>query len=338
MYTNDDLYGGKFLAVVEKELAEAKGVRIASGYTSFDILHRFKDDFIRISENGGNVQLLLGMAFYEGLAQNKLTLLEELSRKLSAGNPNNGVYVSYSQRYHGKVYAFDEGSQTSIYVGSSNFSRSGLSENIECTVPVTSTEERKQLESFLSYLLNEDNAINILKADIVVPGTNKYRQRVALTTLDDLQKYDPESISTDGLEHLDISLARIATKEKSNLNIYFGKGRWSRTSGKVLPRPWYEAEIIVPKEISSNELYPKGEFLAYTDDGYVIPMATQGDYHKNLRSLRSLQILGMWLKGKLQRAGVLIPLTPVTEETLDRYGNDTLTLYKLAEDKYYLKF
>jgi hypothetical protein len=338
MFSNLDEFGGKFLSVVEKELADAKGVRIASGYTSFDILHMFKDDLSRISQNNGSVQLLLGMAFYEGLAQNKLTLLEDLSRQLSTSKPDNGVYVSYSQRYHGKVYAFDKGDRVNVYVGSSNFSRSGLSENIEATVPITSEDDREQLERFLTYLFNNDNSVNILEADIVVPGSGKYKQRVALETLDDLEKYDPTTITTAGLQHIDISLARIAAKEKSNLNIYFGKGRWSRSTGKVIPRPWYEAEIIVPKEVSSSELYPKGQFTAYTDDGYIIPMATQGDYHKNLRSLRSLQILGMWIKGKLQKAGALIPLTPVTEESLDLYGNDTLRLYKLSEGKYFIKF
>lgn len=338
MYTNVDEYGGKFLEVVERELSDSRGVRIASGYTSFDILHKFKDDFARISQNNGDVQLLLGMAFYEGLAQNKLTLLEDLSRQLAQNKENNGVYVSYSQRYHGKVYAFDKGNSVKIYVGSSNFSRSGLVENIEATVPIIDETSREQIEEFLTYLFNGDNAVNILNADIVVPGSGQYKKRVALETLDDLEKYDPATISKQGLEYMDISLARIATKEKSNLNIYFGKGRWNRSTGKIIPRPWYEAEIIVPKEVSDNPLYPKGHFTAYTDDGYIIPMATQGDYNKNLRSLRSLQILGMWIKGKLQKGDALIPLTPVTEETLDLYGNDKLRLYKLSDDKYYLEF
>lgn len=67
-------------------------------------------------------------------------------------------------------------------------------------------------------------------------------------------------------------------------------------------------------------------------------MRTQGDYFKNIRSKKSLQIFGMWLKGKLQKTGSLIPLTPVTLDTLIDYGNDTLTFAKIDEGKYYISF
>jgi hypothetical protein len=133
-------------------------------------------------------------------------------------------------------------------------------------------------------------------------------------------------------------LNRVAEKEKSNLNVYFGKGRLNAKTGIVKPRPWYEIELIANVQLSSNPLYPKGDFDAYTDDGYIIPMRTQGDYHKNIRSKVSLQIFGMWLKGKLQKSGALLPLSPVTNDTLIDYGNDTLTFSKIAEGKYYISF
>ena len=46
----------------------------------------------------------------------------------------------------------------------------------------------------------------------------------------------------------------------------------------------------------------------------------------------------MWLKGKLQRAGALTPLTPVTKDTLIDYRNDKLTFYKIKNGKYYMEF
>jgi hypothetical protein len=36
---------------------------------------------------------------------------------------------------------------------------------------------------------------------------------------------------------------------KSNLHPYLGKGRENTSTGIVLPRSWYEVELIVPKEI-----------------------------------------------------------------------------------------
>ena len=57
----------------------------------------------------------------------------------------------------------------------------------------------------------------------------------------------------------------------------------------------------------NNEHYPKYKnkdvtfhFKGYTNDGYIIPMHTSGQKNKNLESTGSLQIFGMWLKGKLQ--------------------------------------
>jgi hypothetical protein len=338
MYTNVDPHGGKFLDVVDREMKQATDVAIASGYTSFDILNRYKDDFYRIANDGGSSKLLLGMAFYEGLSSNKLNLLHSMDGDLRSINNKSGVFVTYSGKYHGKIYKFAKGGDETIYVGSSNFSRSGLSENIEATALIKDSETIGKANSFLEFLLSEENAVSILKADITVPGTTKYLERLSLKTLDDLEQYNPESIDKTLYPHIEYPLTRIAEKEKSNLNVYFGKGRWSRASGEVRPRPWYEVELIANKDINQDPLYPKGDFLAYTDDGYIIPMKTSGDYFKNIRSRGNLRILGQWIKGKLQKSGALIPLTPVTQDTLDTYGNDTIRFYKIDENRYYMEF
>ena len=67
-------------------------------------------------------------------------------------------------------------------------------------------------------------------------------------------------------------------------------------------------------------------------------MRTSGDYFKNIRSKHKLEILGQWIKGKLQNANALVPLTPVTQDTLDQYGHNTIKFYKMAEGKYYIEF
>jgi NgoFVII restriction endonuclease len=96
--------------------------------------------------------------------------------------------------------------------------------------------------------------------------------------------------------------------------------------------------LIANKDLISQTEYPKGDFIAYTDDGYVIPMRTQGDNYKNIRSKDSLQIFGMWLKGKLERSDSLKKYEPITQETLIEYGSDRLIFYKIDEGKYYLEF
>lgn len=340
MYTNIPAHGGKFLEVIEREFSDSVGVSIASGYTSLDIINRFKDDFERLAANGGTSRLLLGMAFFEGISASKLSALEELSLKLEQSGKQSGVYVAYKQRYHGKVYLFDKGDHYKLYLGSSNFSRSGLSENIECTILVKDNATSEKINDFLGFLFKEENSTSILKAEMVVPGSSTYQKRVSLKTLSDLEKYNPDTIDTTGLPYVDIPLDRLVENEKSNLNVYFGEGRWNTDRSKIKPRPWYEIEVIAPVSVRQSPAYPIGEFTAYTDDGYIMKMYTgaESSGYKNIRSKGSLQIFGMWLKGKLQNQKALIPLTPVTQETLDLYGSNNLRLYKVSDTKYYMEF
>ena len=115
-------------------------------------------------------------------------------------------------------------------------------------------------------------------------------------------------------------------------------GRWNRNTGKVIPRNWFEGELIVDKETTRNTLYPKGNFKVITDDGYSFECRTQGDNNKNIRSTGSLNVLGKWIKLKLQKSGALEPLTLVTSETFERFGQDNLRFYKISEDVYFMEF
>jgi len=130
---------------------------------------------------------------------------------------------------------------------------------------------------------------------------------------------------------VEIDLARnIAEQSKSNLNCCFGKGRWSRATGKVKIRDWYEVELITSREINANPQYPRGEFLATTSDGYTFQAVTNGANFKNLRSLDDLKILGLWIKGCLEDAGALSddPQELVTSQTFEEYGNSILRIYR----------
>lgn len=337
LWNNLENLGGDFLDQVDTEFSGSNGVTIASGYVSLDIINKYYTSFERIAQEGGLSRLLVGMAFYEGLSANKLSLLNTLNSQLIQSDERNGVFVSWNGKYHGKIYKFTKQEDSNYYLGSSNFSRSGLSGNIECTASISDADTQLKLNNFIDYLFLPENAIHIDKAEIIVPGSSEYRRKIAVT-LDDLQRYDPTTIDKSLYPKFDFPLSRIADKEKSNLNAYFGKGRWSRSTGKIVPRGWYEVELIADSNIRSTPLYPQGQFEAYTDDGYIIPMVTNGDYHKNIRSKNNLKILGQWVKNKLQKNNILIPLTPVTQDTLDSYGRNSILFYKISDGKYYMEF
>lgn len=338
MFTNTELFGGNFKNVLVEEFESSKNITIASGYTSIDILRYFRPYFIEKAQNGGVAKLLIGMAFYEGLSQNKLEMLNELCLELNNINQESGVFVTFTRKYHGKVYHFDNINYENIYVGSSNFSNSGSMGNIECTLKVKDLISKTEVKDFIKYLFSTENSISILNADIIVPGSKKYSKKISLIDLENLKNHKLKKGNFEEFPFFEYPLTRIAEKEKSNLNVYFGKGRLNKKTGIVKARNWYEIELIANSALNTNPLYPKGDFEVYTDDGYIIPMRTQGDYFKNIRSKNSLQIFGMWLKGKLQKSGALLPLTPVTNDTLIDYGNDKLKFIKMSEGKYLLVF
>jgi len=338
MYTNVVSHGGNFRKALIKEFNSAENVQIASGYTSLNIIEQFKQNFLDIAKNGGSSKFLLGMAFYEGLGQKKLNALLLLNDQLRALNEDSGVYVTNGRRYHGKVYRFYNDDNSNIFVGSSNFSSSGTYGNIECTVPIETDEKKLQIINFLDNLYSTEYSIDISRAEIKASSKRKELRAKIENYWANLKTYDPNTINVSNLPKFTYPLERVAEKEKSNLNVYFGKGRLNSTTGIVKPRSWYEIELIAPSDINSLPNYPKGDFLAYTDDGLIIPMRTQGDYFKNIRSKNSLQIFGIWLKGKLERSGALNRLEPVTPDTLAEYGSTNLIFYKIDEGKYFVKF
>jgi len=339
MYTNTKNYGGNFRNVLDKEFKNADSVTIASGYASLSIIKVYESDFVKIAQNGGVSRLLLGMAFYEGLREKQLKAVTELNEQLKGFGNSSGVYVARGRRYHGKIYHFENQGQSNLYVGSSNFSSSGTQGNIECTISVSIQAEKIRLIQFLQDLYSSKYSIRIDKVKIPISGKKIPTVKIQ-SKWDNLDKYDVSTIDKTNLPKLEFPLERIVNQPKSNLNIYFGKGRQppKGSKGKIIPRAWYEAEITSSKSLTALPDYPKRDFLAYTDDGYIIPMTTHGDYNKNLRSKNGLQIFGIWIKGKLERAGALQKYEPVTLDTLIEYGNSTLILYKIDDDKYYMEF
>lgn len=112
----------------------------------------------------------------------------------------------------------------------------------------------------------------------------------------------------------------------------------------IKPRHWYEVELIVPKSITAQNGYPQEStpeaiFDVVTDDGWSFKCKVSGTNSKNLRSEGDLKILGKWLKGRLENAGVLKVGDPVRRETLKQYGRDTFTLTKtIKPGVWYLDF
>ena len=127
IFTNTPQFGGDFDLHFNQSLTKASSVRIASGYIGKDTILKYSNKLIEIAENGGSVQILIGMAFKEGFKSNQTEILLELNEKLQKTNPINGIYLYSAGKYHGKIYQFQtDSNQIQTLIGSSNFSSSGL--------------------------------------------------------------------------------------------------------------------------------------------------------------------------------------------------------------------
>lgn len=299
-----------------------------------------------------SVKLVVGMAAKEGISQktyDSLGLLhnELVSNRGVSGDKASGVYWFFSgekgersRGIHAKAYRIRGDGQDHLFVGSSNFSSSGLtaSGNYEMTVTDVSVQARKEFDEFFRvHLTSGLNFVEFSKvADFPIRGkSGALRQK-----LTGLQKVE-RPVGFRDSPFVDIDLAKnIEKKSKSSLNVCFGRGRWARSTGKVTPRTWYEVEIVCPKSVTSSSAYPKGNFTAITSDGFKFEGRTQGDYQKNLRSKEDLRTLGIWIKGLLEDAGALSrsPEETVTAETFEAYGNSILRLYRISQSQVVMHF
>jgi len=336
LYTNEVEHGGHFEDVFLSQIQSTKKLRIASGYFSLDTLQKYEKSILE-KASYNKCEILLGMAFYEGLTQKQFDLVSRINNLMRAMGTDSGFYVANGKKYHGKIFQFDY----KTYLGSSNFSNSGFKGNIEATIECYD-EQKVKINSFLDSLFSSKHSIKIEKAQIPIKGKVKLIGSKAKVIWEGLRRHQithgsPEILFDQRIATYD--LLALSEHDKSNLNIFFGKGRENKKTGIIIPRPWYEFEIIAKKDITSSPGYPQGSFTAYTDDGYIIPMKTSGDYKKNLRSEGGLQVFGRWFKGRLENVGVLEKFTPITAETLLEYGKTNLTLYRMTkENSYYMTF
>lgn len=330
--------------------SQTKSLEAVTGYVGLETVERL----IALIEKKPelSVKLVVGMAAKEGLSQRTYDSLGRLHESLTkkqdkSKDSKSGVYWYFSGKegersrgLHAKAYRIKGTGVDQLVIGSSNFSYSGLSisGNIELNLFETSSLARAEFDAFFnSNLISGHNFVaydRVPKFPIKGKLKAEAKQKPGLIRV-------PKPVDFKKYPFVDIDLAKdIEKKQRSSLNVCFGKGRLARASGKVTPREWYEVEIICPKEVTQNPAYPIGDFQAVTSNGYSFPARTQGDYNKNLRSKESLHTMGLWIKSLLEDSGALsnVPQELVTQETFDNYGSSILRLYRVSKNQVVLHF
>ena len=315
---------------------------IAVGYITSDSLMELQ----RIVELNTlkALNLTIGMHYLERFTKVEYNAALKLNDFLTE-NKCGEVRLVTPFRYHGKLYSYsDEQGAFAGIIGSNNLSSivEGGTRVYESAVFLDDKNMACQINNFIRKLVQTSTG-NIRDLHI-----DNFREvNPLLEGHEFVKRVDPHEVAEVMLQRtnisFDIPIKPYEVSPQSNLNAFFGKGREAK-NGLVKPRHWYEVELIVPKNITEQNGYPKAKtddaiFDVITDDGWSFKCKVSGDYSKNFRSEGDLKILGKWLKGRLENAGVLKVGDPVTKETLELYGRDTFTLTKtIRPGIWYLDF
>lgn len=317
-------------------IPQATQLDIAVGYVSTDALAELQKT-VEYNDNLQRLNLIIGMHYFDKFTRPQYDAALRLNAYLQEHDTGE-VRLVDAFRYHGKLYAYSSGGRpVACIVGSDNLGSivEGGARLYETSLLLKEPAMLTQTTEFLRMLMDRATK-NIVDCVISDFSSN---ERV-LDGIDGVERVSAEELFAIGEARTATSFAiplKVGERYgKSNLNVYFGKGRLSTSTGLIKPRHWYEVELIVPREIRQQPGYPldlgEAGFWVITDDMWKFKCTVNGDYGKNLRSVRDLRILGRWLKGRLENAGVLQVGDAVTEATLRAYGRSTVTLTKTTLD------
>jgi len=106
---------------------------------------------------------------------------------------DSGVKLTWDRRFHGKVYYFENPENEYIYVGSSNFSTTGLTTNLEATVLVENQATANRIKTFISWLNSDCQSAYIDKiGDIALVDSRSFIESVKYAKLEaaEAREYD----------------------------------------------------------------------------------------------------------------------------------------------------
>ena len=313
-------------------LSQSSKLDIAVGYVSSDSLIELQKT-VELNSHIHTLNLIVGMHYFDRFTKVQYDAAMHLNDFLTS-NQLGGVRLVNAFRYHGKMYSYsNESGPFAGIIGSNNLSSivEGGVRTYESSVLLRDTASVKQMNDFISKLM-QTSTKNI--AELEIDTFND--ENALLDGHEFVEKVSPQKLANTMCAKtavtFEIPIKPYEVSPQSNLNVFFGKGRESR-NGLVKPRHWYEVELIVPKSVTSQPGYPQSQsdnavFTVVTDDGWSFKCKVSGDYSKNFRSEGDLKILGKWLKGRLENAGVLNVGSPVTADTLKRYGRTSFSLTK----------
>lgn len=307
-----------------KLFKSADEVLIATGYISNDSIEDLHSTLQQNPDFIKNIQILVGMHYLEGFTKLQYDSLVKL-HKFLINNNRGAVYISQFMKFHGKLYSFKTNEKVDSLIGSANFSC--FSNSLERTYEtMLHVEEKIVANAIYDDIKKTIHAIGTFISDAPIPS-KFILHNLHLDEHLGVEKVSPEKVKKlfNKTSEYNFEIP-VKPTGKSNVNAYLGRGRKDKR-GFIIPRSWYEVELIVSNTTTSLKGYPfKQSFSVITDDGWKFKCKTSGDFSKNLRSEDDLKVLGKWIKGRLEINGCLKTGQKITTDILLEYGNNIIDL------------
>lgn len=331
--------GNRFAKELVANIPGSSEITIAVGYVGQAAVNRYTKLLVKAARRGP-VRVLLGMwQRTSAMGNATYTALEDLNKKLKATNSSSGVFLTRNQ-YHGKIYRFATSAKSTIWLGSSNFSDNGLAGQLEAMTELTDPGDIQEIQQYLSDLLNKSTRIDLVLRP-PAPAVS-LKDVVPMTSLPSSLTKDPGSLKLP---------LQVDLQPKSGINLCMGKGRLNKKTGTYQPRPWYEVEISSPANVRQDPLYPRTpnckpqrsngkqqlnvrcEFRVFFYDGSKYWECKASTYSADNKAMGTdpRTLLGEFIKGRLEAAGVLRKDETVTSDTLDLYGRDYVELTRYTD-------
>lgn len=324
-------------------LIEYRNVDIAVGYITSDSLAELKQ-IVYVNEIN-RLNLTIGMHYFEKFTKPQYQSAIGLNKVLKEQG-KGCVRLVKPFKFHGKLYSYSNNeSPIAGIIGSDNLGSIMKSNRriYETSLFIDEPAYAAEIYEFINRL----NLVSIDIDDFEIEDTDFIPTNPLLEGHENVKKIVPSVAVEAGKTDIsfEIPIKPFEEAPKSNMNIYFGVGRKNMKTGFEKPRHWYEVALTVPAYMASLPHFPVKKtpnaiFDVITDDGWGFQCIVSGKGSKtNFRSKTDLKILGKWLKGRLENAGVLQVGEHVTRNVLDNYGRNTLTFTKTNKPNlWYLDF
>ena len=309
---------------------------ISVGFLSEAKLTLFRKSFLNIAKKG---QIILIYGWSKDATESLIKFLKKLNTDIFSINPTSGIFLS-TKTFHGKVYSFYDKKKAIVYLGSSNFSKNGFSQNIECNYRIDNYKECQNIINFqkkLNKIIISDPKIKFSTKKI---ATQKLDKRGKLI----IKNVNTKNVIIDNIleisknhEFFEYPIFLKSKEKKSNLNASKASPK-SKKNPK--PRDPYEIEFVLPSKEKSKESAPEANipFEVIMDENTVYRFVCYGKkLGENMSTEGDQTILGKWLKGKLLSNKIISSEHDLIEPYhLKKLNMKILRFYKINENLYKL--